>query len=155
MNLPPVHSGSDAKYREGSITFQTNGDKASLEVGEKRHADCTNNRAKAIWEDAKLRGVDFRARGNEPGWHLEMAASEKIIFVSDYGNAAYAFATPEPLIDQQARMTTYRVQDAQHELSILIQGRPCQDTMSGESFDATVTVILDGREYRGCGKALH
>jgi uncharacterized membrane protein len=155
VNLPPVHSGSVAEYREGSIMFRIKGDKASLEVGETRHMDCTNNRAKAIWEDAKLRGVDFRARGNEPGWHMEITAGKKILFVGDYGSSKYAFDTPEPLTDEQERTTAYRVQDARHDLSILIQGRPCQDTMSGESFDVTVTVILDGKEYRGCGKALH
>jgi uncharacterized membrane protein len=155
VNLPLVHSGSEARYREGSITFQPKGDKSSLEIGEESHTDCTNNRAKAIWEDPKLRGVDFRARGNEPGWHMEITASEKILFVGDYGNNKYAFDSPEPSVDEQARTTTYKAQDAQHDLSILLEGRPCQDTMSGEPFDTTVTVILDGREYRGCGKALH
>jgi uncharacterized membrane protein len=114
-----------------------------------------NNRTTAIWEDAKLRGVDFRARGNEPGWHLEITASQEIVFVGDYGSITYGFVTPKPLVDQQARTTTYEVHDAQHHLVVLIEGRSCQDTMSGESFDATVTVALDGKEYRGCGKALH
>jgi len=156
VNLPLEPSGSGTKlYREGSITFKPKGDKATLELGETRHADCTNSRAKAIWEDAKLRGVDFRARGNEPGWHMEITAGEKILFVGDYGNNRYAFDTPEPLVDGQARRTNYRAKNAQHELSILIEGRPCQDSMSGEPFDTTVTVNLDGREYRGCGKALH
>jgi len=27
--------------------------------------------------------------------------------------------------------------------------------MSGEAFETTVTVILDGKKYQGCGKALH
>lgn len=49
-----------------------------LEVGKKRHVHCKNNRAEAIWEDAKLRGVDFRAVGNEPGWHLELTAGERL-----------------------------------------------------------------------------
>jgi acid phosphatase (class A) len=155
VNLPLVRSGSHAKYREGSIRFDAKGDRSSLEIGEERHTDCTNNRAKAIWEDAKLRGVDFRARGNEPGWHMEITASEKIVFVGDYGSTTYSFVTPEPLVDRQARKTTYRVQEAQHDLAVLIEGRSCQDTMSGEAFDTTVTVILDSKEYRGCGKALH
>ena len=30
-----------------------------------------------------------------------------------------------------------------------------QDTMSGEAFETTVTVVLDGKEFRGCGRALH
>lgn len=133
----------------------SDGPVAISDESEKRHADNTNNQAKGIWQDAKLRGVDFRALGNEPGWHLEITASEKIVFVGDYGNTTYAFVTPTPSVDQQARTKTYKVQDAQHDLSILIEGRPCQDTMSGEPLETTVTVILDGKKYRGCGKALH
>jgi len=44
--------------------------------------------------------------------------------------------------------------DAKHELEIMIAGRPCHDSMSGKPFDTTVTVILDGKKYRECGKAL-
>ena len=85
LSLPHVPSGSGAKYREGVIMFWSKGDEAMLEVGKKRHVHCKNNRAEAIWEDAKLRGVDFRAVGNEPGWHLELTAGEKVVFVGDYG----------------------------------------------------------------------
>ncbi len=99
--------------------------------------------------------MDFRAVGNEPGWHLEVTAGEKIVFVGDYGNIRYAFDTPEPLIDQRSRMTTYKVKGAKHELSIMIEGRPCNDSMSHEPFEATVSVVLDGKKYRGCGKARH
>ena len=45
--------------------------------------------------------------------------------------------------------------DANHDMTLLIEGQSCHDTMSGELFDTTVTVILDGKTYRGCGKALH
>jgi uncharacterized membrane protein len=155
VNLPYAPSDSGATYKKGLIMFRTKGEKAELEINGKRYSGCTNNRVKAVWEDAKLRGVDFRAVGNEPGWHMEITASEKMVFVGDYGDTVYSVATPQPLVDQQARMTTYKVQDAQHDLAVRIEGRPCQDTMSGEPFDATVTVILDDKEYRGCGKALH
>ncbi len=155
LSLPHVPSGSGAKYREGVIMFWSKGDEAMLEVGKKRHVHCKNNRAEAIWEDAKLRGVDFRAVGNEPGWHLELTAGEKVVFVGDYGTTRQEFATPEPIIDQSTRSTTYRIQDGKHDLVILIQGQGCHDSMSGDPFETTVTVILDGKKYRGCGKALH
>ena len=155
ISLPHVPSGSSAKYSEGQITYWSKGDEALLEIGDEQHTTCKNNRALAIWEDAKLRGVDFRAIGNEPGWNLEIIKSEKIVFVGDYGKKRYEFITTEPSIDQQARTTVYEVQNDKHELSVIIIGRRCHDTMSGEAFETTVTVILDGKNYRGCGKALH
>jgi membrane-bound inhibitor of C-type lysozyme len=155
ISLPYVPSGSGAKYSENQITYWSKGDEALLEIGSQNHSKCKNNRALAIWEDAKLSGVDFRAIGNEPGWNLEIIMRDKIVFVGNYGQNRYEFITTGPSIDQQARTTVYKVQNDKHEMSVIIVGRRCHDTMSGEAFEATVTVILDGKKYRGCGKALH
>jgi len=154
-SLPHVPSGSGAKYSEDQITYWSKGEEALLEIGDEKHTDCKNDRAMAIWEDAKLRGVDFRAVGNEPGWNLEIIMRNKIVFAGDYGQARYEFITAGPSSDQQARTTVYEVQNDQHELSVILVGRRCRDTMSGEAFETTVSVILDGKKYQGCGKALH
>jgi membrane-bound inhibitor of C-type lysozyme len=155
ISLPHVPSGSGAKYSEDQITYRSKGDEALLEIGSEKHTKCKNNRVMAIWEDAKLRGVDFRAIGNEPGWNLEIMMSDKIVFVGNYGQNRYEFITTGPSTDQQTRTTVYKVQNDKHEMSVIIIGRRCRDTMSGEAFETTVTVILDGKQYRGCGKALH
>ena len=155
VSLPLVPSASGSKYRDGPIMFWHKGDEALIEIGDKRHANCVNNRAKAIWEDAKLRGVDFRAVGNEPGWHMEITGKGKILFVGDYGKTRHAFDVPKPMVDEHSRKTTYKAKDGNHELTVMIDGRLCHDTMSGEAFDTAVTVILDGKKYRGCGRALH
>ena len=155
VNLPHVPSASGAKYSEDQITYWSKGDEAFLEIGDKKHPDCKNNRALAIWEDAKLRGVDFRAIGNEPGWNLEIIKGDLIVFLSNYGQNRYEFNAPEPSIDRPARTSIYNIQNDKHELSVIIKGRRCRDTMSGEAFETTVTVILDGKKYQGCGKALH
>jgi putative lipoprotein len=153
--LPQVPSGSGAKYSEGLFTFWSKGHEALLEIEDVKHLKCKNNRMKAIWEDAKLRGVDYRAVGNEPGWNLEIMNSKKIVFVSNSGQERYAFTTTEPSTDKQTRTTVYTAQNDKHELSVVIVGRRCRDTMSGEVFETTVTVILDAKKYQGCGKALH
>ena len=38
-----------------------------------------------VWHAAKLRGVAFRAIGQEPGWLLEITNGEEILLVTDYG----------------------------------------------------------------------
>jgi membrane-bound inhibitor of C-type lysozyme len=155
ISLTHVLSGSGAKYSKDQITYWSKGNEAVLEIGDETHTICKNNRAIAIWEDAKLRGVDFRAIGNEPGWKLEIMMSNKVVFVGNYGQNRYEFITTGPSIDQQTRTTVYKVQNDKHEMSVIIVGRRCRDTMSGEAFETTVTVILDGKKYRGCGKAFH
>ena len=155
VKLPGVPAASGAKYSDGSTLFWTEGDDAFLKTGSKRHSACQNNRAKAIWEDAKLRGVGFRAVGNEPGWYLEITPSENTVFVTDYGEFQHSVITPQPVTDQNKRKSTYSVENTEHDLAVEIQGQSCEDTMSGETFEATVTVKLDGTTYRGCGRALH
>ena len=153
--LAKVPSASGAKYSNGLITFWSKGDEALLDTGDIIYRDCKNNRAKAIWENAKLNGIDFRAVGNEPGWYLEIKASDKIRFVSSYGQDRYEFTTPEPKIDKQARMTTYTTYNDANTLKIVIRGTTCRDSMSGESFATTVMVTLDNTKFQGCGRALH
>ncbi len=38
--------------------------------------------ARNVWHAAKLRGVAFRAIGQEPGWLLEMTTGEKILLIT-------------------------------------------------------------------------
>ena len=154
--LPQVRAASGAKYQGEGMTFWSKGDEALVEIDGKRYSGCTGNPQKAVWEDAKLRGVDFRAVGNEPGWHLEIDADERIVFVGDYGQRRVVVPTPAPEIDRTVRTTTYHAQTEAHTLTVVIEAQPCQDTMSDAepTFPATVTVRLDGERYRGCGRAL-
>jgi len=155
LRLPHVPSGSGVKYGNSLATFWSKGEEAIVETGGVRHRDCVNNRRLAIWEDAKLRGVDFRAVGNEPGWHLEIRADGEILFVGDYGQSRYQFATPEPQIDRQSGRSIYKTGGGGHELKVVLEADACRDTMSGEPFETTVTVTLDGRTFTGCGRPLH
>ena len=86
---------------------------------------------------------------------MEITGKGKILFVGDYGKTRHAFDVPKPMVDEHSRKTTYKAKDGNHELTVMIDGRLCHDTMSGEAFDTAVTVILDGKKYRGCGRALH
>jgi len=155
--VPAIHtpSGSGAKYTDGVTTYWSHGDEAMIEAPGFEARECRNNRRAAVWEHAKLNGVDFRAVGNEPGWHLEISRGRSIVFVTDYGQARYDFRAPEPDVDQDGARAVYRTGDGDHELVVQLEGRRCLDTMADDEYETTVTVTLDGRELRGCGRALH
>jgi len=104
-----------------------------------------------VWHAAKLRGVAFRAIGQEPGWLLEITNGEEILIVTDYGKERKSLPYVEPREDKAARKTVFQI-DA--DTSVLIEGKPCTDSMSGESFQTTVTATLGGKTYKGCGRAL-
>jgi uncharacterized membrane protein len=156
VNLPQVAADTGLKYSDREITFWLENDKAKLESENKHYEDCQNNRARAIWEHAKLNGVDFRAVGNEPGWYLEIYEGRKIRFVADYGKVRYNdYYLPKPEVIPHALKTVYTFVIDEHELEITIEGKSCRDTMVDEQYESTVTVDLDGKKYHGCGRPLH
>ena len=104
-----------------------------------------------VWHKAKLRGVAFRAIGQEPGWLLEITNGEEILLVTDYGKNRKAYPYVDPREDKTARKTVFQVDG---NTSVVIEGKPCSDTMSGESFETTVAVTLGDRVLQGCGRAL-
>ena len=149
-----LHTGAGS-YRNDQTHFQINGQEASLEASSVKHLLCKNDRGQAIWEHAKLNGVDYRAIGNEPGWILEIRNQESIILITDYGSTQHEFILPKPEIDETNRFTRYQSKDSDYELILTISGESCIDSMSGEKFASKVTVTLDEKILQGCGRALH
>ena len=154
VRLPHVPSGSGARYADGSLAFWNHGREATIEYTDGSHVACVENRRQSVIEDAKLRGADYWAVGNEPGWTLELF-SDSIRFATAYGTEHHEFATPQPEVDLAGRRAVYRVSDDDHELTITITSAGCSDTMSGESFEGSVALTFDGTTLRGCGQALH
>lgn len=113
----------------------------------------TSERWQAVWEDARRRGVDFRGLGQEPGWYVEVKEGEEVLLVADYGERRVMTGPPTREAGGGGRVT-YRARADGQALAVLVEPVPCSDAMSGIPFPATVTVTLDGREYRGCGRFL-
>ena len=156
VKLPVVVSASGAKFSDGKITYWSSKDGALLEYNGKEYKHCKVNRKQSIWEDAKLRGVDFRAVGNEPGWTLEIRNSEQILFVTNYGQDRYVFPAPEPVSNAATHTTEYKTSADGKALTVTLKGKRCDDTMADdETYPTTVTIQFDGRHYMGCGTPLH
>ena len=107
----------------------------------------------SVWHKAKLRGVAFRAIGQEPGWLLEITDGTEIMLSTDYGQSVNNYPYVEPVVDQEQRRTLYVIDD--EDIEIEIRGQACQDVMSGEEFAVSVTIVLADRELKGCGRALY
>jgi len=112
--------------------------------------NCANDARAAIWEKAKLSGVDFRAVGNEPGWVMEIKGQQANLRL-DYGKRIIDVELPAPSIDKDKKLSIFK----SPEFEISIEGQRCKDTMSGEAFEASVNIKINWKAYRGCGRALH
>jgi uncharacterized membrane protein len=154
VQLPRSRADSGARYADEAVSFLVAGERDALLETDGRATACTENRRATLMEDAKLRGVDFRATGNEPGWWMEIGPDATIL-VTDYGQQRDIFATPEPEEDRTARRTTYWATSGGRDVQIVLIGEPCQDSMRGDSFQTTVQIRLGQASLTGCGQALH
>jgi len=143
--LPQAVSASGARYSDGTSELWNKGNDATLTL------DGTRTECRGLpdpWEDAKARGVDFRAVGQEPGWFLEIETAGEMRLSYDYGERKAAVPTPTPVV--AGGTTTYA--SASGGLTVIVTSDRCGDAMSAEPFPHTVYVTVDGRELRGCGR---
>ena len=106
----------------------------------------------SVWHKAKLRGVAFRAIGQEPGWFLEITDNTEILLVADYGETRRVYAYVIPVTDEDAGIKQYS--PIEDETVIEIRDKACMDSMSGEAFTASVKIISPQRTLTGCGRTL-
>ncbi len=105
-------------------------------------------------QDARARGVDFRALGQEPGWIVELKEGEQITAVLDYG--ATSLILPTPSADTAGDGTvTYNTSTDADRLQLTIKRKVCIDSMSGESHPSTVQLLVNEKSYQGCGDWLY
>ena len=150
--LPQVRSGSGTRYEEADVVFWSKGEEAMLEVAGRSYRDCRLNPARAPWEDARRRGIDFRAIGNEPGWSLEIRGNESLLFVGDYGASKFLFNVLTRTGGSE--QVLYEARQGDDYINVTVEENACADSMSGERSPFTVVVQLNDRRYPGCGRKL-
>ena len=104
------------------------------------------------WQEARDRGVEFRAVGQEPGWFLEIDTEKQMRIVYDYGEHEAITRVTQPARHDDT--TTYEAVAGAHRVRVVIDDRPCRDVMSGEAFPHGVVVRIDDRTLHGCGRNL-
>jgi len=150
--LSQVRSASGTKYVEGDIEFWSKGEEAMLTVANQQYLNCLPVPGRVPWEDARRRGVAFRAVGNEPGWSLEVQSDRHLLFVSEPGMRRVV--APDPGVQVEGDTRRYHALTESADLQVEIVAELCADTLSGESFPARVTVTLSGEMFYGCGRDL-
>lgn len=106
----------------------------------------------ASLQDARARGVDFRAVGQEPGWVVEVKEDDHITAVLDYGASTLLLPTPEA--ETADGVMTYDATTDTDHLVLKVTQKICIDSMSGETHPATVELVVNDKAYHGCGNWL-
>jgi uncharacterized membrane protein len=150
--LPQVRTASGTRYATDGISVWTKGREATLEL-DARVSKCVENRGRSIVEDARARGAEFRATGNEPGWAWELFG-DRMVFVGAYGAERVTMPRPSRVSGPGIGEERYAAAAAGRRLTVRIVTGPCVDSMSGTRHASTVEIDLDGRAHRGCGDPL-
>ena len=104
----------------------------------------------ASLQDARSRGIDFRAIGQEPGWVVELTDGGQISAVLDYGATTLTLPAPSPETAEDGTVAYDASTDTDH-LILSIKRKVCIDSMSGESHSSTVELLVNDKPYQGCG----
>ncbi len=113
------------------------GDRARLALRGEAPVDCA--------PAADALPLPFIARGNEPGWVLNVTAEGVALSREDGGGAE---GGPLPPGEENEAGTRYAIGDS---LAFTVQPGLCHDTMSDLPWPATVLVEQEGEMLNGCG----
>ncbi|MDP0562617.1 MAG: hypothetical protein QS721_09980 [Candidatus Endonucleobacter sp. (ex Gigantidas childressi)] len=152
--LVPKKISTGTLYSNGEYNFWITREQATLEVLDQPILQCRNNQNKAVWEESRLRGADFRAVGHNPDWYLELSLEGNTVFVGDAGSTRILFKTSIPVVDAEKKTSTYQMNNGNSKITIVIKGESCVVPTTGELFDTKVTLYLEGKQMNGCGRAL-
>lgn len=98
----------------------------------------------SVITDGRSSNETFKAIGQEPGWTLEITPT-RVEYVGDYGETKISGANVGVRTD--ANSATY----INGRLKVTRVATACSDSMSGQRYRETVTVVADGKRLQGCG----
>jgi putative lipoprotein len=153
MTLPQVEAASGARYADGGHEFWVRGADSAVLSLDGEESECELDRSETPWVDARARGAKFRGFGQEPGWHLEIHP-ERIVMVYQYGERNVVVPNLGAAADPDNPVRRWHATTETNDLQVTVEDRACSDVMSGDVFAAKVSVVLDGRNYEGCGRDL-
>ncbi|MDO3376833.1 MliC family protein [Geoalkalibacter halelectricus] len=156
LRLAPVVAASGARFADQRDNeFWSKGrDEALLSLDGDEPLICRATQAPSPWAEARERGLQYRAIGQEPGWvaEVEGGATPAMRLTLDYGSRELVFATTDPEPDTSANTVSFLGQTEGVQAKLRIDREPCQDSMSGERFPTRAELQLNGDVLRGCGR---
>lgn len=109
------------------------------------------------WQQARDRGMIFRATGQDPGWSVEVQKSRTptLFVVLDDSQRHLQVPQATPFSDPKTGTAGFRgsAEDGT-PVELLIHRGQCESDMSGKQQDASAELNVGARQYQGCGRFL-
>lgn len=106
-----------------------------------------------VLQNARARGIDFRAAGQEPGWVVELREGGQITANLDYGATTLTLPTPDAETANDGTVRYDASTDTDH-LVLSLKRKICSDPMSGDTHAYAVQLMVNEKTYQGCGDRL-
>lgn len=136
--LPLAVSASGARFSDGQeaeTMVWTKGNMALVTIRGQELPEC-----EAVAIPASL---PFTARGNEPGWVLNLSMDGMVLAMQDGSE----IRTGLPVAEEQPEGTVL----ASDEFAVTVTPELCRDTMTGMPYSQRVTIRTGAEELQGCG----
>ncbi|HEX9208545.1 MAG TPA: hypothetical protein VF851_09925, partial [Steroidobacteraceae bacterium] len=110
-------------------------------------------RAESLVEDARVRGVIYRALGNEPGWTLEIGPQAQLDWITNYGTERVRFTESKVTVSADGLTRVYTAGQGENSITVTVRPERCVD--DGDiAYDYTAVVEFGGTTLRGCASRL-
>lgn len=142
FELRQTIAASGARYEavgDPTTSFWSKGPNAALVVKGERYPACVR-----VFDEHKV----FTARGNEPGWRLDIDGDRTTLVTQD---GTQPIAVPTPAAQRTGAFTRYAARSDGGDLTVTLFDRTCRDTMTGMPHPYAVEVVLGRRKLAGCG----
>jgi heat shock protein HslJ/membrane-bound inhibitor of C-type lysozyme len=146
--MTQVRTASGAKYEvadDSTTSYWNKGQGGVLTVKGKAYPECVPLRPPPGAAGAR----PFTAGGNEPAWHLTIAAGNALTLLTDMDATTTRVA--KATVESSANRRKYTGSGGGRTVVATVLDIPCADTMTGMPRPNTVEVTLDGTVYKGCG----
>lgn len=153
--LAQTVTASGARFSDGKTpetVFWSKGDTALITVAGKDLPEChtVTEAPGAVKAPPATAGailaLPFVARGNEPGWVLNLTAEGAVLSREDGSRTDVAGLLPQP--EPVGTGFRYRLSD---DMALTVGGGICHDTMTGMPYPASVSLAQGDTTLAGCG----
>jgi uncharacterized membrane protein/membrane-bound inhibitor of C-type lysozyme len=152
--LPQAVAASGARFADDKGNeFWNKGDEATLTLAGGEALACGVTDDVSPWDEARARGVAFRAIGTEPGWMVEVDGGEAPALRAqlDYGERSLEIERVVVAADGTGFSGTM---DDDTAVYLVVLSDDCSDGMSDQTYPARVQLTVGERVLHGCGAFL-
>lgn len=153
--LAPTVVAEAKRYAKGTLSFVQHDGQAHVESDNGQLA-CQRDARREVTTREMAPGVIFQARGNEPGWLLELDREKpRMTLTTQYGNRVRTLPYHVARLENGHRASmTLRAHDQGRPVIVRLRARACFDSMSGKPYPVQVRVEQGERTLLGCGQGV-